>query len=106
MGRVAAGHSVPSKNGQKALRFFEAAILPPTPSILEGELSFGQKGQKARPFCPNLSEVNVKSEFYLIKYQIIKNFSLPLQRILVLCGQLCPAVKRESGENPGQTTLL
>jgi hypothetical protein len=29
-----------------------------------------------------------------------------LQRILVLCGQLCPAVKRESGENPGQTTLL
>jgi len=103
---VAAGHSVPSKNGQKALRFFEAVILPPTLSILEGELSFGQKGQKARPFCPNLSEVNVKSEFYLIKYQIIKNFSLPLQRILVLCGQLCPAVKRESGENPGQTTLL
>ena len=31
---------------------------------------------------------------------------LPLQRILVLCGHLCPTVKREPGENPGQTTLL
>ena len=31
---------------------------------------------------------------------------LSLQRILVLCGQLCLAVKREPGENPGQTTLL
>ena len=31
---------------------------------------------------------------------------LPLQRILVLCGQLCLAVKREPGENPEQTTLL
>ena len=31
---------------------------------------------------------------------------LSLQRILVLCGQLCLAVKREPGENPEQTTLL
>ena len=31
---------------------------------------------------------------------------LSLQRILVLCGKLSLAVKREPGENPGQTTLL
>ena len=46
---------------------------------------------------------------YEYKSSIVLTMSkkvLTLQRILVLCGQLCPAVKREPGENPGQTTLL